>query len=72
VSEHIHRWKRLPILSLSVHYQCADCDETVTARWTSALPPNLDVLDAEFAKHHGGMFAEEMHPQPEPFTGYGR
>ena len=49
--------------------------------WTSALPQNLEALDAEFVKHRGGEFAGEMYPQPTPeqirqkwteITGYGR
>ena len=51
--------------------------------WTSALPRNLDALDAEFVRCHGegGVFAGEMYPQPTPeqiqqkwteITGYGR
>jgi hypothetical protein len=79
--KHIHQWKRLPIVTLSVTYQCADCDKAVTVMWTSALPKNLEALDAEFAKYRGGEFAGEMYPQPTPeqirqkwaeVTGYGR
>lgn len=83
VSEHVHQWKRLPIVTLSVTYQCAGCDKAVTVMWTSALPQNLEALDAEFVRCHGdgGEFAGEMYPQPTPeqirqkwieITGYGR
>ena len=80
VSEHVHQWKRLPIVTLSVTYQC-DCTEAATVMWTSMLPQNLEALDAEFVKHHGGEFAGEMYSQPTPeqirqkwteITGYGR
>jgi hypothetical protein len=63
VSEHVHEWRRLPIVSLSVTYICA-CTEAATVMWTSALSQNIEALDAEFAKHHGGRFAGEMHPAP--------
>jgi hypothetical protein len=67
---HVHEWKRLPIVSLSVTYMCA-CTE---AKAVLAFAPsqNLEALDAEFLKHHGGTFAGEMYPLPAPVTGGGR
>jgi hypothetical protein len=64
--EHVHQWKRLPIVTLSVTYGCEGCDKAVTVMWTSALPQNLETLDAEFVRHQGGVFAGEMYPQPTP------
>ena len=71
MSGHVHQWKRLPIVSLSVTYMCA-CTEAATVMWTSALSQNLAALDAEFVKHHGGEFAGEMYPPLAPVTGGGR
>ena len=58
MDEHIHQWKRLPIVTLSVTYH-RGCGKAVTVMWTSALPRNLDALDAEFVRCHGegGVFA---------------
>jgi hypothetical protein len=73
VSGHVHEWKRLPIVSLSVTYMCA-CTEAATVMWTSTSTASrsLKALDAEFVKHHGGRFAGEMRPPPAPVTGHGR
>jgi hypothetical protein len=60
---HVHEWKRLPIVSLSVTYMCA-CTEAATVMWTSMLPQNLEALDAEFVKHHGGRCAGSTPDQP--------
>jgi hypothetical protein len=68
---HVHEWKRLPIVSLSVTYQCA-CTEAATVMWTSTASQSLAALDAEFVKHHGGTFAGEMYPPLAPVTGGGR
>jgi hypothetical protein len=62
VDEHAHEWKRLPVVSLSVTYGCAGCDQAVTLTWTSAAGQTLEAFDAWFVKRYGGRFAGAMPP----------
>jgi hypothetical protein len=67
---HVHQWKRLPIVSLSVTYMCTCTEAKAVLAFASSQ--NLGALDAEFVKHHGGEFAGEMYPPLAPVTGGGR
>ena len=73
VSEHVHQWKRWPVITLTLHYQCAECGEPESIVWVAEhAGKSISNLDDLLAETRGGVFAGEMIPQPEPITGYTR
>jgi hypothetical protein len=63
--EHVHQWKRWPVVDFLVDYSCAVCREPETILW--AIEANagkgIDDLDRLLIEERGGVFAGEMYPQ---------
>lgn len=61
---HVHQWKRLPVVSLSLNYQCAGCGEPESIVWVAAhAGKSVKDIDDLLVEKRGGVFAGEMYPQ---------
>ncbi len=64
--EHVHQWKRWPVITSALHYQCTVCGEPESIVWVAEhAGKSISDLDGLLAEKRGGEFAGEMHPQPE-------
>ena len=71
MSEHVHQWKRLPVITFSLQYQCAACGEPESIVWVTAhAGKSIKDIDDLLVETRGGVFAGEMYPQPEPIAGW--
>jgi hypothetical protein len=68
MADHVHQWKRFPVVSFSVLYGCTECNRGIEISWMGDAHRTLGDLDAHFiaAYGDGGVFAGEMIPQPSP------
>ena len=72
MGEHVHQWKRWPVITLTLHYQCTECGEPESIVSTVHAGKSIKDMDDLLVETRGGVFAGEMYPQPEPITGHGR
>ena len=71
--EHVHQWKRWPVISFAFHYQCVVCGEPESIVWVAGhAAKSISDMDGLLVEKRGGVFAGEMFPPPAPVTGYGR
>ena len=59
--EHVHQWKRWPVVNFSLDYNCAVCGEPESIVWVEAnAGKSIDDLDRMLIEKRGGVFAGEM------------
>ena len=64
--EHVHQWKRLPVITFSLQYQCVACGEPESIVWVAEhAGKSISDIDGLLVEKRGGVFAGEMYPQPE-------
>ena len=49
-----HRWRRLPVVTFSVTYQCQDCPLSVQAGRPGLAAKTMEDLDRAFGAEYGG------------------
>jgi hypothetical protein len=64
VTGHVHQWKRLPVVTFTLGYQCAECGKPESITWVAEhAGKSISDLDGLLVEKRGGVFAGEMYPQ---------
>ena len=65
MSEHVHQWKRWPVVNFTLDYSCAVCGEPEHIVWVAEhAGKSISDLDGLLVEKRGGVFAGEMVPSP--------
>ena len=69
MSEHVHQWKRWPVVTLALDYQCVLCGEPEHIVWVAEYAgKGISDMDGLLVEKRGGVFAGEMSPYPASGT----